>query len=85
MRSTFLSFQPPAVGEEDVAARVDGERAGATHDDDQRALTEEKLGTSIHFLPVHTRDAYRDRLASEMPVVRDAIDAPRRVHERFAR
>ena len=33
--------------------RIDAERAGATRDEYQRALTEENIGTSIHFLPVH--------------------------------
>ena len=43
--------------------RIDAERAGATRDDYQRALAEENIGTSIHFLPVHLLTAYRDRLA----------------------
>jgi dTDP-4-amino-4,6-dideoxygalactose transaminase len=33
----------------------------------QRALTEENIGTSIHFLPVHRLTAYRDRLAPHQP------------------
>ena len=40
--------------------RVDAERAGATRDEYQRALTAENIGTSIHFLPVHRLSAYRD-------------------------
>ena len=88
VRSSFLSFQPPAVGE--------------------RALAEENIGTSIHFLPVHLLSAYRGRLSPRQPPlpeteragaqvlslplspahsdedIRDAIDALRRVHERFA-
>ena len=87
--------------------RIDAERAGATRDDYQRALTEETIGTSIHFLPVHLLSAYRDRLSSRQPSlpetehagaevlslplspahsdgdIRDAVDALRRVHERF--
>jgi dTDP-4-amino-4,6-dideoxygalactose transaminase len=86
--------------------RIDPERAGATRDDYQRALTEEKIGTSIHFLPVHRLSAYRDRFPQQAPLpvaeragaevlslplspahteadVTDAIDALRRVHERF--
>ena len=87
--------------------RVDPERAGATRDEYQRALTEENIGTSIHFLPVHLLSAYRDRLSPRQPPlpeteragaqvlslplsaahsdddIRDAIDALRRVHERF--
>jgi dTDP-4-amino-4,6-dideoxygalactose transaminase len=85
--------------------RIDAERAGATRDDYQRALTEENIGTSIHFLPVHQLTAYRDVAHGSLPVseragsevlslplspahsdddVRDAIDALRRVHGRFA-
>jgi dTDP-4-amino-4,6-dideoxygalactose transaminase len=41
--------------------RVDPERAGGTRDDYQRLLAEEQIGTSVHFLPVHTLTAYRDR------------------------
>jgi dTDP-4-amino-4,6-dideoxygalactose transaminase len=86
--------------------RIDPERAGATRDEYQQALTEEKIGTSIHFLPVHRLSAYRDLLPDQpsLPVaeragaeilslplspahseadVADAIDALRRVHERF--
>ena len=47
--------------------RVDADRAGATRDDYQRALAEENIGTSIHFLPVHRLAAYRDRLAPHQP------------------
>ena len=47
--------------------RVDPERAGATRDEYQRALTEENIGTSIHFLPVHLLSAYRDRLSPRQP------------------
>ena len=87
--------------------RIDPARAGATRDEYQRALTEENIGTSIHFLPVHLLSAYRDRLAPNQPPlpeteragaevlslplspahsdndICDAIDALRRVHERF--
>ena len=49
------------------AVRVDAERAGATRDEYQRALAEENIGTSIHFLPVHQLTAYRDRLAVHQP------------------
>ena len=35
----------------------------------QRALAEENIGTSIHFLPVHTLSAYRDRLAAHQPAL----------------
>ena len=47
--------------------RIDAERAGATRDDYQAALTDENIGTSIHFLPVHRLSAYRDRLAAHQP------------------
>src|SRR5919198_4995277 len=39
----------------------------ADRDDVHRALTEENIGTSIHFLPVHELSAYRDRLAPHQP------------------
>jgi dTDP-4-amino-4,6-dideoxygalactose transaminase len=39
----------------------------ADRDEVQRALTDENIGTSIHFLPVHTLSAYRDRLARHQP------------------
>jgi len=39
----------------------------ANRDDVQRALTDENIGTSIHFLPVHRLTAYRDRLAPNQP------------------
>jgi dTDP-4-amino-4,6-dideoxygalactose transaminase len=41
--------------------RIDPERAGGTRDVYQRALTEENIGTSIHFLPVHKLTWYRER------------------------
>jgi dTDP-4-amino-4,6-dideoxygalactose transaminase len=87
--------------------RIDAERAGAARDEYQRALAEENIGTSVHFLPVHQLSAYRDRLAPRQPPlpeteragrevlslplspahtaddIRDAVDALRRVHERF--
>jgi dTDP-4-amino-4,6-dideoxygalactose transaminase len=39
----------------------------ADRDEVQRELTEENIGTSIHFLPVHELTAYRDRLAPHQP------------------
>ena len=39
----------------------------ADRDDVQRALSDENIGTSIHFLPVHRLTAYRDRLAPNQP------------------
>ncbi len=41
--------------------RVEAESAGATRDEYQRALTEENIGTSIHFLPVHLLTWYREQ------------------------
>jgi dTDP-4-amino-4,6-dideoxygalactose transaminase len=87
--------------------RVDAERAGATRDEYQRALAEENIGSSIHFLPVHRLSWYRERFPEQEPLpvaekagdevlslplspahteadVGDAIDALRRVHERFS-
>ena len=54
--------------------RVDPERAGATRDEYQRALAEEQIGTSIHFLPVHRLSAYRERLPEQpsLPVAERA-------------
>jgi dTDP-4-amino-4,6-dideoxygalactose transaminase len=39
----------------------------ASRDAVQTALADENIGTSIHFLPVHTLSAYRDRLAPNQP------------------
>ncbi len=87
--------------------RIDPVRAGATRDDYQRALAEERISTSIHFLPVHRLTWFRERYPSQqsLPVaerageevlslplspahtdddIADAIEAVRRVHERFA-
>ncbi|MBI4172099.1 MAG: DegT/DnrJ/EryC1/StrS family aminotransferase [Actinobacteria bacterium] len=87
--------------------RVDAGRAGATRDDYQRALGEEGISTSIHFLPVHTLTWYRERFPEQPPLpvaeragtevlslplspahsegdIRDANEALRRVHARFA-
>ena len=52
--------------------RVDADRAGATRDEYQQALTEERIGTSIHFLPVHLLSWYRDRFRAECPVAERA-------------
>src|ERR671930_691089 len=45
--------------------RVRAEQAGATRDEYQRALADENIGTSIHFLPVHTLSWYRDRFPQQ--------------------
>jgi dTDP-4-amino-4,6-dideoxygalactose transaminase len=48
--------------------RIDAERAGATRDEYQRALAEEQIGTSIHFLPVHRLAWYRERFLDQRPL-----------------
>jgi dTDP-4-amino-4,6-dideoxygalactose transaminase len=86
--------------------RIDPQAAGATRDEYQRALAEENIATSIHFLAVHTLTWYRQRFPDQaaLPVaerasdevlslplspahshsdIADAVDALRRVHERF--
>jgi len=46
--------------------RIDPERAGATRDEYVTLLEEERISTSIHFLPVHRLTAYR-RLMPDQP------------------
>ena len=48
--------------------RIDAERAGATRDEYQQAMTGEQIGTSVHFLPVHTLSAYRERYPDQPPL-----------------
>ena len=105
-------IEPLARDERDTHAlhlyvvRIDPERAGATRDEYQHALKAENVGTSIHFLPVHTLSWYRESFPDQpsLPVaeragaeilslplspahsdadIGDAIDALRRVHDRF--
>jgi dTDP-4-amino-4,6-dideoxygalactose transaminase len=70
----LAGIEPLARDERDVHAlhlyvvRIDPERAGATRDEYQRALAEEQIGTSIHFLPVHRLSAYRDLLPGQSPL-----------------
>jgi dTDP-4-amino-4,6-dideoxygalactose transaminase len=54
--------------------RIDPERARATRDEYQQALVEERIGTSIHFLPVHRLSAYRERFPAQpaLPVAEKA-------------
>jgi dTDP-4-amino-4,6-dideoxygalactose transaminase len=65
---------PVARDERDVHAlhlyivRIDPQLAGATRDVYQRALREENIATSIHFLPVHTLTWYRERLRDQPPL-----------------
>jgi dTDP-4-amino-4,6-dideoxygalactose transaminase len=56
--------------------RIDAELAGASRDEYQRALREENISTSIHFLPVHRLTWYRERLADQprLPVAERAGD-----------
>jgi dTDP-4-amino-4,6-dideoxygalactose transaminase len=48
--------------------RIDPEDAGADRDAYQSALAEENIGTSIHFLPVHTLTYYRERFPDQSPL-----------------
>jgi dTDP-4-amino-4,6-dideoxygalactose transaminase len=48
--------------------RIDPERAGGTRDDYRRLLAERKIGTSVHFLPVHHLSAYRELLPDQPPL-----------------
>jgi dTDP-4-amino-4,6-dideoxygalactose transaminase len=54
--------------------RIDPEIAGADRDAYQHALAEEKIGTSIHFLPVHRLTYYRERFPDqpELPIAERA-------------
>jgi dTDP-4-amino-4,6-dideoxygalactose transaminase len=56
--------------------RIDAELAGADRDAYQRALREENIGTSIHFLPVHRLTYYRERFPDQprLPVAERAGD-----------
>jgi dTDP-4-amino-4,6-dideoxygalactose transaminase len=45
--------------------RIDAERFGLTRDEVQRALTAERISTSIHFLPVHRLTWYRERFPGQ--------------------
>jgi dTDP-4-amino-4,6-dideoxygalactose transaminase len=67
-------ISPLARDERDVHAlhlyivRVEAERAGATRDEYQRALRDENIATSIHFLPVHKLSYYRERFPDQAPL-----------------
>jgi dTDP-4-amino-4,6-dideoxygalactose transaminase len=54
--------------------RIDAEHAGATRDEYQRAMAEENIATSIHFLPVHQLTYYRERFPAQpsLPVAERA-------------
>jgi dTDP-4-amino-4,6-dideoxygalactose transaminase len=73
-------IEPLARDERDTHAfhlyvvRIDPERAGGTRDEYQRLLGEERIGTSVHFLPVHRLAAYRERFPAQplLPVAERA-------------
>jgi dTDP-4-amino-4,6-dideoxygalactose transaminase len=73
---------PLARDERDVHAlhlyvvRIDAGAAGATRDEYQRALADENIATSIHFLAVHRLSWYRDRFPDQptLPVAERASD-----------
>ena len=73
---------PLARDERDVHAlhlyvvRIDPQQAGATRDEYQRALRDENIATSIHFLPVHRLTWYREQLRDQprLPVAERAGD-----------
>ncbi len=48
--------------------KIDAERAGADRDAYQRALGEELISTSIHFLPVHQLTWFRQRYQQQTPL-----------------
>jgi dTDP-4-amino-4,6-dideoxygalactose transaminase len=78
----LAGITPLARDDRDVHAlhlyvvRIDPERAGATRDEYQRALGEENIATSIHFLPVHKLTYYRERFPEQpaLPVAERAGD-----------
>jgi dTDP-4-amino-4,6-dideoxygalactose transaminase len=73
---------PLARDERDVHAlhlyvvRIDPAVVGATRDEYQRALAEENIATSIHFLPVHRLTYYRERFPDQptLPIAERAGD-----------
>jgi len=72
--SDLAGIEPLARGPQDVHAhhlyvvRIDPEGAGGTRDEYQRALAEELVATSIHFLPVHTLTWFRERYPAQKPL-----------------
>ena len=58
------------------AVRIAAEEAGATRDAYQRTLREERISTSIHFLPVHRLTWFRERYPDQprLPVAERAGD-----------
>jgi dTDP-4-amino-4,6-dideoxygalactose transaminase len=70
----LAGIEPLARDPRDVHAlhlyvvRIDSGLAGGTRDDYQRALAEENVGSSIHFLPVHRLTYYRERFPEQPPL-----------------
>ncbi len=58
------------------AVRIDAEAAGASRDAYQQALRDERIATSIHFLPVHRLTWFRERYPDQprLPVAERAGD-----------
>ena len=58
------------------AVRIDAGAAGASRDAYQRALKDERISTSIHFLPVHRLTWFRERYPDQprLPVAERAGD-----------
>jgi dTDP-4-amino-4,6-dideoxygalactose transaminase len=56
------------------AVRIDAEAAGASRDAYQQALRDERIATSIHFLPVHRLTWFRERYPDQprLPVAERA-------------
>ena len=50
------------------AVRIDPNSAGAARDEYRRALAEERIATSIHFLPVHRLTWFRERYPDQRPL-----------------
>ena len=50
------------------AVRIDAEAAGGTRDAYQRELRDERISTSIHFLPVHRLTWFRERYPAQPPL-----------------
>jgi len=48
--------------------KIDPREAGATRDDYRRSLAEERIATSIHFLPVHRLTWFRERYPDQPPL-----------------
>ena len=70
----LAGIDPLARDERDTHARhlyvvrIDASRAGADRDAYQRALGDELIATSIHFLPVHRLTWFRERYPAQAPL-----------------